>query len=136
MIDFSALQGLTIPEGVVTQIESGGVVLWMAKPSTAILTFPWGTEAYLSSGRYDVYLCVTGDGISGASAEVPVGTVMTCSISGGDSDDARIIVNGTTVASGTIYDNHPLTYDYTVTGNATITMDEGDFYYYISITEE
>ena len=28
MIDFSALKGLTIPEGVVTKIESGGVVLW------------------------------------------------------------------------------------------------------------
>lgn len=28
MIDFSTLQGVTIPEGVVTQIESGGVVLW------------------------------------------------------------------------------------------------------------
>jgi len=28
MIDFSTLQGLAIPEGVVTQIESGGVVIW------------------------------------------------------------------------------------------------------------
>lgn len=28
MIDFSTLQGVAIPEGVVTQIESGGVVLW------------------------------------------------------------------------------------------------------------
>jgi hypothetical protein len=28
MIDFATLQGLTIPEGVVTKIESGGVVLW------------------------------------------------------------------------------------------------------------
>lgn len=28
MIDFATLQGVTIPEGVVTQIESGGVVLW------------------------------------------------------------------------------------------------------------
>lgn len=28
MIDFATLKGVTIPEGVVTQIESGGVVLW------------------------------------------------------------------------------------------------------------
>ena len=30
MIDFSTLQGLTIPEGVVTQIAKDGVVLWSA----------------------------------------------------------------------------------------------------------
>lgn len=40
MIDFATLQGLTIPEGVVTKIESGGVVLWVLKtgePVTIIL---------------------------------------------------------------------------------------------------
>lgn len=32
MIDFSTLQGLTIPEGVVTQItDASGVVLWSAE---------------------------------------------------------------------------------------------------------
>ncbi len=30
MMGFAALRELTIPEGVVTQIEIGGVVLWMA----------------------------------------------------------------------------------------------------------
>lgn len=35
MIDFATLQGLTIPEGVVTKIESGGVVLWELKTGGA-----------------------------------------------------------------------------------------------------
>lgn len=36
-MNFATLQGLTIPEGVVTQIESGGVVLWMAGGGKVIL---------------------------------------------------------------------------------------------------
>lgn len=35
MIDFSTLQSLTIPEGVVTKIECGGVVLWQAAKATS-----------------------------------------------------------------------------------------------------
>ena len=39
MMNFSTLQGLTIPEGVVTQIAKDGVVLWSAEnyPEGAIV---------------------------------------------------------------------------------------------------
>lgn len=37
MIDFSTLQALTIPEGVVTKIEKNGVVLWMAQTNKPII---------------------------------------------------------------------------------------------------
>ena len=37
MIDFSTLQGLTIPEGVVTKIECGGVVLWQLQTAGPIV---------------------------------------------------------------------------------------------------
>lgn len=37
MIDFSTLKGLTIPEGVVAKIESGGVILWELQTSRPIL---------------------------------------------------------------------------------------------------
>jgi hypothetical protein len=37
MIDFATLQGLSIPEGVVTKIESGGVVLWQVKDNSKVV---------------------------------------------------------------------------------------------------
>lgn len=37
MIDFATLQGLTIPEGVVTKIESSGVVLWEMQNGRIVL---------------------------------------------------------------------------------------------------
>lgn len=37
MIDFSTLQGLTIPEGVVVRIESGGGVLWELQRSKPVV---------------------------------------------------------------------------------------------------
>lgn len=37
MIDFSTLQALTVPEGVVTKIESGGVVLWELQTTEPIV---------------------------------------------------------------------------------------------------
>lgn len=43
MIDFATLQGVAIPEGVVTQIESGGVVLWKAAGKKFVPVFDFGT---------------------------------------------------------------------------------------------
>ena len=37
MIDFATLKGVTIPEGVVTQIESGDVVLWKTETSKPVV---------------------------------------------------------------------------------------------------
>ena len=37
MIDFATLQGLTIPEGVVTQVECNGVVLWKLENNKPIV---------------------------------------------------------------------------------------------------
>lgn len=37
MIDFATLKGLTIPEGVVVKIESGGVVLWELQSSGTVI---------------------------------------------------------------------------------------------------
>lgn len=37
MIDFSTLKGLTVPEGVVTKIECGGVILWELQTSRPVV---------------------------------------------------------------------------------------------------
>ena len=111
MIDFSTLQGLTIPEGVVTQIaDASGRVLWKQAPSEATVT-------------------ITGNGYSSATATingvtyntattlvVPIGTVITCFAN----YEYRnyIWVNGED-AEGTVDDygyslEEDLYYDYTV----------------------
>ena len=132
MIDFSTLQGLTIPEGVVTQIaDASGRVLWKQAPSEATVT-------------------ITGNGYSSATATingvtyntattlvVPIGTVITCFAN----YEYRnyIWVNGED-AEGTVDDygyslEEDLYYDYTVTGNVLIhlSMSMGDGY--VKITE-
>jgi hypothetical protein len=48
MIDFSTLRGLTIPEGVVTKIESGGVVLWNANTIKVVYNLGVLNFSYLS----------------------------------------------------------------------------------------
>ena len=105
-------------------------------PAMATITLPNGTVAYFGSGSKERTLHISGDGISGNPSEVPVGTVITCTISGGDYDNAYITLNGVTVTSGYIDSGNSVTYDYTVTGNATITLTQEGYSYYIRITEE
>lgn len=76
MIDFSALQGLTIPEGKVTKIEAGGIVLWKLQsddPSTNKIILEIKTANINSSGHtgilLDVYLK------SGGTATITYGDI-------------------------------------------------------------
>jgi hypothetical protein len=53
MIDFSTLQGLTIPEGVVTQIaDASGRVIWSAKTLKIVQDFGALTFSYQSFLKY------------------------------------------------------------------------------------
>lgn len=76
MIDFSALQGITIPEGNVTKIEAGGMVLWKLQsdnPSANKIILEVKTAKIDSSGNtgilLDVYLK------SGGTATITYGDI-------------------------------------------------------------
>ena len=105
-------------------------------PAMATITLPNGAVTRFGSGSRERTLSVRGDGITGDPSEVPVGTFITCMISGGDYDSAYIVLNGTTVASGEISNVKSVYYVYTVTGNATITLTQEGYSYYIRITEQ
>ena len=139
MIDFSTLQGLTIPEGNVTQIaDASGRVLWSAKRN-AIITITsecngiMGDTAYIKivtetetfeAYAYDMPNC---------TLEVPIGTTVECTVSRNKGNaDSYIKLNGTKVLTEG-------TYIYTVTGNVAIDVSDkysmGE-YGTITITEE
>lgn len=122
MIDFSTLKGLTIPEGVVTQIaDASGRVLWKSGPSEATVTIT-------KTGGLATAVFVTIDSVeytTDAVITVPIGTVISCTPSG------SVILNGQTVANGT-----GATYDYTVTKNVTINLHWQKGTGTITITEE
>ena len=139
MIDFSTLQGLTIPEGVVTQIaDESGRVLWSAvKPLTVTITkvdqlqttatghlyYMKGAEKVILSqvGTYEVpagtkmfvYCDYTGDGSDLKNDKVPAYVYMK---SGGGSftiDDR--------VATGDVFVS-PLTYEFVLNSNISVSM--------------
>ena len=148
MIDFSTLQGLTIPEGVVSQItDASGRVLWSAKPSEATVTI-------VASGTgvgMGCYLMVDGvkygTALSTDSYVFPVGTVISC-YAKTDSDDmsganpdygyhsgyGNIMVNGEYVAWAT-HGDYDATYDYIVTENAYIELGNNKGRGRVRITE-
>lgn len=115
MIDFSTLQGLTIPEGVVTQIaDASGRMLWSAVKKAKV-TIVGGNESYcfvrlqgFDSSETRLY---------NTTLEVPVGTVLYCTaVSDGGVLTATISVNNTEVEKNT----DTVNYKYTVTENTTI----------------
>ena len=123
MIDFSTLQGMTIPEGAVTQIaDASGRVLWKKAPSGATITLSFVRNG---GGGFNSYARVTIDGVNYPLNEndltttaliVPVGTVITCMVTSCNTavSSQKITLNGATVASGNSE------YLYTVVGDATI----------------
>lgn len=112
-IDFSTLQGLTIPEGNVTQIaDASGNVLWSAVEKATITI----------AGNGGAYAHAVIDGVTyntATTVEVPIGTVISCVTDcyTGYTLTSTISVNYQAVASGVA-----VTYDYTVVSDATITL--------------
>lgn len=79
---------------------------------------------------------VTIDGttyISAATLSVPIGTAIECFAKDPDDSYARIILNGSTVKSGS-----SATYTYTANGNVNIALDAANSgkYYQVTITEQ
>ena len=133
MINFSTLQDLTIPDGVVTKItDASGMVLWSAeKPATITISF---TRS--GNGSFGAIAAVIVDGVTYPAGEnesappteeliVPIGTIITCKVGGMHTSvvsNAKVTLNGTTVASGNTE------YLYTVVGDATIHSSMGATY--------
>ena len=124
MIDFATLQGLTIPEGVVTQItDASGRVIWKAAPSEATITLtflqntdapqPYVTKVTINGVSYPSMIQGNPD-MTTKEVVVPLGTVITCKTMHGDAGVGKITLNGETVVDGAGE------YEYTVVGNATI----------------
>ena len=95
-IDFSTLQGLTIPEGVVTQIaDASGRVLWSAvKKAKVALYFSTyiNSDSFASDFVGMAYVDIDGvrytddgssDNIKVVEVNVPIGTVITLTATGG-----------------------------------------------------
>ena len=107
MINFSTLQDLTIPEGVVTQIESGGVVLWSAAKYVTITfiesNLQFGENPQHSSKISSVIINdVEYDGSFLGSISVKAGTVISCYITVEKGTNRGIIsVNGEIKVQGT-----------------------------------
>jgi hypothetical protein len=121
-MNFANLTGLTIPEGVVTQItDASGRVLWKQAPKEATVTIT-------GSGGNANMVWVTINGVdyrAASSVNVPIGTVITCNPFG------SVILNEQTVANG-----KPITYNYTVTKNVTINLSWRQGTGTITITEQ
>lgn len=153
MIDFSTLQGLTIPEGVVTHIaDASGMVLWSAK-KTAIVTITsecvgingdtsritiTSSEAFSPDSSNPNYTTTTWSvepwELPNLTIELPIGSTIECVVSDTkQSNRCYIVLNGVEVVTG------PGTYLYTVTGNVTVDVADkysmGE-YGVITITEE
>lgn len=76
MIDFSALQGITIPEGNVTKIEAGGMVLWQVHgDGDIVLEVKKITDTvYTSEGtKEETFILLDVYGISGEEITVTYG---------------------------------------------------------------
>lgn len=151
-IDFATLKGLTIPEGVVTQIaDAAGNVLWSADNGMRKITI---TRNYAGSNSGRIYIggytddrymdggsCVVdgtyGDWTSPTTIEVPVGAQIILETEYEDSY-TEFFINGVSVYNERTdyawYDQ------YTVSENATVAMTREwigqDKKYVITITEE
>lgn len=128
-MNFATLQGLTIPEGVVTQItDASGRVIWSAvKKVTITLDFTnAGMSGYLSAEVNGTqYKGGFGGGHNGKVYEisVPVGDKIVCT-TGSAPYACTIVVNGTTVSST----KAGATYEYIVSRNVTIEFNASTLY--------
>lgn len=121
-MNFATLKGLTIPEGVVTQItDSDGTVLWSAKRS-AVVTITGKCEGINGdTARITVY-----DGQSvvftaeaweepNCTIELPIGSTIECYVTDTKlSNRCYVSVNGVNVLT------KPGTYIYTVTKDVAV----------------
>lgn len=139
MIDFSTVQGLTIPEGVVTQItDASGVVLWSAKRSAKVTITSecngiMGDTSHIKIVSDTVIFEAYAYDMPNCTIEVPIGTTIECTVSRSkENADSSISLNGTKVMTEG-------TYVYTVTGNVAVDVSDrysmGE-YGVITITEE
>ena len=128
MIDFATLQGVTIPEGVVTQIESGGVVLWSAaKPAAMVtVTIKPKTTTVPSKPEY-AYVEIGGvvyDGTATVTVSVPIGTIATCY------GKNNVLLNG--VSMGGLQ----TTYEHEITTETDFGIVSNEFVGFVYITEK
>ena len=153
MIDFSTLQGLTIPEGDVTQIDdASGRVLWSAKrnakvtvtstcvgingdTSQIIITSsePFAPIPQNLTYKVKTWYVYPWEG-QNFTIEIPIGSTIECTVTDTkQSNRCYITVNGVEVLSD------PGTYLYTVTRDVTVDVSDrysmGE-YGVITITEE
>lgn len=139
MIDFSTVQGLTIPEGVVTQIaDASGAVLWSAKRSakvtiTSVCNGIMGDTSHIKIVSDTVIFEAYAYDMPNCTIEVPIGTTIECTVRRNKGNaDSSISLNGTKVMTEG-------TYVYIVTGNVAVDVSDrysmGE-YGVITITEE
>ena len=126
MIDFSTLQGLTIPEGVVAKItDESGQVLWSAKRNavvtiTSICNGINGDTAHIKvvaeTGNFEAYAYDMPD----CTLEIPIGSTIECTVRDTKSAEMRCYVklNGTEVLGETG------TYIYTVTKDVAVHVED------------
>ena len=136
MIDFSTLNGLTIPEGNVTKItDASGNVLWSAaKPVTLTITRTCqGDDVHHTWFVINGQTYNGGDLTGGSSVEslptyvtVNVGTKIMCCTEGTVSTDEHK-VNGVVVEMTPSADNTYKYYEYTVTTEAELRITEMHF---------
>lgn len=153
MIDFSTLQGLTIPEGNVTQIDdASGRVLWSAKRNAKVTVTsecvgisgdtaqiiitspePFAPIPQNLTHKVTTWYVYPWEG-QNFTIEIPVGSTIECTVTDTkQSNRCYITVNGVEVLSD------PGTYLYTVTRDVTVDVSDrysmGE-YGVITITEE
>ena len=126
MIDFSTLKSLAISEGNVTQIESGGVVLWKAAPSGATVKVTLENTNSFASMTHSPNAYISVNGVIHRTTEefvVPIGTVIGCNCSKTMSENTTntvgIYLNGAKVSTEGQYS---ATYNYTVVGDVEIKL--------------
>lgn len=149
MIEFSTLQGVTIPEGAVTQIaDANGVVLWSAKRNAVVTITSTcngingdtsritviSTEPFANPSGTTTTWTVEAWEMPNCTIEIPIGSTIECYVRDTkQSNRCSVFVNDVEVLT------NPGTYIYTVTGN--VAVDVSDMYSMgeygiITITEE
>lgn len=123
-MDFSTLKGLTVPEGVVTQIaDANGVVLWRANRNatvtiTSVCNGIMGDTAHIKIvAETEIFEAYAYD-MPNCTIEVPIGATIECTVSRNKGNaDSSISLNGTKVLTEG-------TYIYTVTGDVTVDVSD------------
>lgn len=140
MIDFSTLQGLTISEGVVTQIaDELGNVLWSADDGMRDITISILSSNAVQYASIEVDGVVYGSTMGSTVISVPVGTVAKCKVTKYNANaTASIKLNGAVVVDGSGSYDHVITRKTTLGIIHMVSMVSGSVTYNttITITEE